>query len=79
VAEWTPDTDEVREEYIAYGSAPDRGEAFDRWLAGVKAEAWDEGCNAGRDYEYVVSRGNGPEPVSPHRTSANAHPEKEPK
>ena len=23
--------------------------AFDRWLAGVKAQAWDEGFDAGRD------------------------------
>ena len=56
----TPTTERVREEY-ATRMAPHldhaRAEAFDRWLANVKAEAWDAGFAAGvntdmGDYEH---------------------------
>lgn len=46
---YTPNTDVVRLLYaIGQGGLSDdvedmRAEDFDRWLAGVKAEAWDEG------------------------------------
>lgn len=48
MSEYTPTTDEVRASYSwdrVYGS-DDRDESrieFDRWLAQVKAEVWDEG------------------------------------
>lgn len=53
MTDYTPTTDEVREEYV-YGAQEvdldgqvvvsfDEADArFDRWLASVKAEAWDE-------------------------------------
>ena len=53
--EYVPDTNEVREAYIwqdyeacYYGPYSRDGEEFDRWLAKVKAEVWDEGETDGR-------------------------------
>lgn len=40
MSDYTPDTERVRNGYTYYG---DDGGEFDRWLASVKAEAWDEG------------------------------------
>ena len=34
-------------------------EEFDRWLASVKAEAWDKGFDEGIDY-FLVDRGENP-------------------
>lgn len=48
-----PDSDEVRDLYVAaYGNLTidevhERETGFNRWLAGVKAEAWDEGFTEG--------------------------------
>lgn len=36
--------EEIRSSYR--GSSVSRGEAFDRWLAEVKAQAWEEGLQA---------------------------------
>lgn len=46
MSEYTPSTDEVRGAWIAltYNNTP---EEFDRWLAVVKAEAWEEGKEYG--------------------------------
>lgn len=38
-------TEEIRSSYR--GSSVSRGEAFDRWLAEVKADAWDDGYAIG--------------------------------
>lgn len=50
MTEYTPSTEEVREQYWAASGDPRRdsqawGE-FDRWLRKVQAEAWDEGADA---------------------------------
>ena len=41
MSDYIPTTEEVRSYYR--GSSATRGEDFDRWLAEVKAEAWEEG------------------------------------
>lgn len=44
---YTPTTDEAREAYsitVINGDVlPERAAEFDRWLASVKADVWDEG------------------------------------
>lgn len=40
---------------------------FDRWLATVKADAWDEGARAQERYE--MGETDGEEPVNPYRKS----------
>lgn len=59
--EYTPTTQEVRNHYLALDE--DRAE-FDRWLAQVRADVWDEGADAGAEYEQ--SRLGNP-PVNPYR------------
>ena len=49
-----PDTNVMRATYATaatYRQSPDPGRAteFDRWLAGIKADAWDEGHDAATD------------------------------
>jgi len=53
MSDYTPTTDDVREDF-AFPWSPDqigdkqaRLEAFDRWLANLKADVWDEGEEAG--------------------------------
>ena len=41
MTDYTPTTEEVRSYFM--GSSFSRGEQFDRWLAEVKAQAWEEG------------------------------------
>lgn len=70
MSEHTPTTEDVREWYAEtidmYESAhrdPKRVAQFDRWLAQVKAEVWDQGHSAG--YPYVpkpVANPYSPEP-----------------
>lgn len=50
MSDWTPSTEQVRSHYVFNQSNqwdPERGEAFDRWLAEherqVAEKAWDEG------------------------------------
>jgi hypothetical protein len=44
---YTPTTEEVRTGYSTATYDDDKaGEEFDRWLAEVKAQAWEEGYNA---------------------------------
>lgn len=53
MSEYTPTTEEVREDFAfpwdpeQVGDRPARVAAFDRWLAQVEAAAWDEGYEAG--------------------------------
>jgi hypothetical protein len=56
---------------MAYDTAD--GVLASDWLAGVKAEAWSEGFSAGWGSPTGEMTSN------PYRTSANAHPETEPK
>ena len=42
MTEYTPTTEEVRNRYLSEVFPEDEAE-FDRWLAEVKAQAWDEG------------------------------------
>ena len=53
---YTPTTDEVRGDFVMLNESHhplltglDLGNAFDRWLAGVKADAWEEGAMQGHD------------------------------
>lgn len=52
MSDYTPTTEEVRNAYIEDEFGIPREfhllPGFDRWLASVKAEAWDEGHHAGR-------------------------------
>lgn len=57
MTDYTPTTEAIRCEYSRVGSASkQRKEAFDRWLAEVKADAWQDGAYhiAGRDNELVT-------------------------
>ena len=81
MSDYTPTTEQVREAFAVHGAwkaTPTRGskvsnEAFDRWLAEVKAAAWDEcveavawarnyGSPGGLDALRYVATNN------PHRT-----------
>ena len=48
---YTPTTDEVRHYWVVQGvkrrsRRAERAAEFDRWLAEVRAKAWDEGANS---------------------------------
>lgn len=60
MGEDTPTTEEVRLDYRERRVS--RGEAFDRWLAEVKAQAWEEGFHA-KWYDYSEK----PEQGNPYR------------
>ena len=49
MSEYIPTTEEVRNRYLSEVFPEDEAE-FDRWLAQIKAEAWDEGFDAGVDH-----------------------------
>lgn len=76
MAEYTPTTGDVRERFIdgamVTGFAHSRNKArrgFDRWLAEVKAEAWDEGYKNGyRDRRLEASYEPG---TNPYRKEAD--------
>lgn len=57
MSEYTPTTDDVREDFAFPWSVDQIGDrsarvaAFDRWLASVKAEAWDERDRATATYD----------------------------
>ena len=68
--EYTPKTEDVRKGWT-YAVAGDRihytdeyFEAFDRWLAQVKAAAWDEAINAARGSGIRAARW----PDNPYRS-----------
>ena len=46
---YTPTTEEVRNRYLSEVFTEDEAE-FDRWLAGVKDEAWDKGWDDAIDH-----------------------------
>ena len=52
MTDYTPTTEEVRNRYLSEVFPEDEAE-FDRWLAEVKAEAWDEGHDAGVQLERL--------------------------
>ena len=70
VSDYTPTTEEVRHailyvvERLEYQGHPLPGgvEGFDRWLASVKAEAWDKGER--HESEYLSTWGQ----FCPHKT-----------
>ena len=68
MSEYIPTTADVRSNYEEarcsyFGVSGNHfEEEFDRWLAGVKADAWDAGVDVGWD-----ARGVGPDPVNPYR------------
>lgn len=64
---YTPDTETVREQYTReqpphIGTVSSKCAEFDRWLAGVKADAWDEGYSEGHSDGFSASS----EPYSSH-------------
>jgi hypothetical protein len=77
-AEYTPTTEEVRARYQTasrnkFGHRdPKRitDTEFDRWLAKVRAEAWDEGYSAAA--EYVDGPDWAAPPPNPHRENGGA-------
>lgn len=71
MSEYTPTTENIRQTfaYVRAGLDHDDGypfvmefhvEAFDRWLAQVKAQVWDEGFQGG--YDSAMGVGNIPNP-----------------
>jgi len=55
MSDYIPDTEEVSNMYsspswVTLAEESERYEEFDRWLDSVKAEAWDEGWNAGASW-----------------------------
>ena len=52
MSEYIPTTEEVRNRYLSEVFPEDEAE-FDRWLAQIKAEAWDEGFDAGVDHAIL--------------------------
>lgn len=72
---WTPTVEGMREVmltgFVAYpGNMTDKDltDAFDRWLAGEKAAAWNEGA---RHMEGPIVRSHGPE-CNPYHVSTPA-------
>lgn len=70
MTDYTPTTGNVKNSYAwdIYSASFDdsRDAAFDRWLASVKAEAWDEGAAA----LYLSYTSEWPE--NPHRAAPSA-------
>ena len=68
MSEYTPDESIVREFYVeaayALGTDPSEGvREFERFIARIKAEAWDEGQSAHLGYEQDRSHPLTPKPV----------------
>ena len=62
MTDYTPTTKQVREQFTReeppqIGTVAEKGRAFDRWLEQVKAEAWEEGHNAGQHNEHEYRPG----------------------
>ena len=56
VSDYTPTTEEVRESYVLMQrciSYPNPEAEFDRWLAEVKAQAWQEGWDTKPPYQEI--------------------------
>lgn len=74
MSEFTPTPEEVRTWYSGAVdeyrcdtglSLEEDEEAFDRWLASVQAEAWEQGHKAGKTYGF--SHGLNEEPTNPYQ------------
>lgn len=55
MSDYTPTTDDIQRLVYEYGSSSTvkiTWEDFNAWLAQVKAEAWEEGFNAGEGEAY---------------------------
>lgn len=68
MSEYTPTEEEVRgvyEDRVPF-SMVDPGGEFDRFIARIKADAWEEGLGAGCD-RWMDSREFGDPPVNPYR------------
>ena len=75
MSDYTPTTQEVRTSYGAAVtfptmSLPERRRAFDRWLGQVRAEAWDEGHDAGQHNEHEYRPGRAM--TNPYRQETDA-------
>ena len=60
--DYTPTTEEVRKAHVTSWFVPEPERAvdeFDRWLASVRADAWDEGY-AARPMQVVAETERGP-------------------
>lgn len=71
MSNYTPDEEQVREQYTReqppqVGTVAEKHAEFDRFIAKVKADAWDEGLDEGRD-RWMDSREFGDPPVNPYR------------
>lgn len=58
MSEYTPTTEEVREAIVKHFMPSNRYNTmsaveFNRWLTQIKAEAWDEGFDAGIDHAIL--------------------------
>jgi hypothetical protein len=74
MSEYTATTEEVREKYAEpWANARQRrfphSSQFDRWLASVKAEAWDEGHDSGWESRHEDALA-GFMPSGPHESDA---------
>lgn len=68
MSDYTPTTDDVRESATCghdYSWLTD--EQFDRWLASVKADAWDEGYREGISEAHPWVPTDPPSGRNPHR------------
>ena len=59
--EYTPATEDVREAASLNGGIAVEPDAFNRWLRGVLADAWDEGVHA-QCAGYGMTPDTGPNP-----------------
>lgn len=68
MSRYTPTTEQVKAAAVEWfdWQMDDASEAFDRWLAAEKAEAWEEGVRDERfTFDYAVGRQA--EPENPYR------------
>ena len=82
--DYTPTTDEVRDQFAAYEDPrmkriydyPAEAETFNRWLAAhdeaTQAQAWDEGAQHAGGNRCLFARDTDPCPQNPYRATAPA-------
>lgn len=72
MSDYTPTAEDVRDIYVSFPcdrhSPAFYEAAFDRWLAEVKAAAWDEGHAAGREDQRTKDQFIRFVNENPHRT-----------
>ena len=72
MSEYTPTTEEVRNALIRSAPLDEwelRGTQFDRWLADVKAQAWEEGYDT--CFDLTTKPGDTYPYVNPYRKGEN--------